>query len=88
MHFVKIILSISLTFFSVFVVGQSHVNVILIDGYTNLPLDNCAITITKKQKPFVEAKRIIRSMPKWTPAEHKGEKVRVQCLLPFNFVLD
>jgi len=32
-----------------------------------------------------EAIRLIKSMPKWTPGEHEGEKVRVRYTLPVNF---
>lgn len=34
-----------------------------------------------------EARRVVRSMPKWTPAEAKGEPVRTVCRIPLNFVL-
>lgn len=34
-----------------------------------------------------EAKRIVRSMPKWTPGETKGKKSRTRCRLPINFQL-
>lgn len=34
-----------------------------------------------------EAKRLVRSMPKWNPGEFKGEKVRVRCRLPIVFEL-
>ena len=34
-----------------------------------------------------EAKRIVRSMPKWTPGEAKGKKSRTRCRLPINFQL-
>jgi protein TonB len=34
-----------------------------------------------------EAKRVVRSMPKWTPAEASGESVRARCRIPINFVL-
>jgi protein TonB len=34
-----------------------------------------------------EAKRIVRSMPKWLPGEGKGKKVRTRCRLPINFQL-
>ena len=34
-----------------------------------------------------EAVRVIKSMPAWIPAENKGEKVRIQFVLPINFVL-
>lgn len=35
-----------------------------------------------------EAKRVVRSMPKWTPGEAKGKKARVRCRLPINFTLN
>lgn len=34
-----------------------------------------------------EAKRVVRSMPSWTPAESSGEAVRARCRIPINFVL-
>jgi len=34
-----------------------------------------------------EAKRIVRSMPKWIPGEAKGKKSRTRCRLPINFQL-
>lgn len=34
-----------------------------------------------------EAKRLIRSMPKWTPGENEGEKARTRCRIPINFSL-
>lgn len=34
-----------------------------------------------------EALRVVESMPKWIPAEHKGEKVAVQLVLPIRFDL-
>lgn len=34
-----------------------------------------------------EAKRVVHSMPKWTPAETGGEAVRARCRIPINFIL-
>ena len=34
-----------------------------------------------------EAKRLVRAMPKWTPALLDGEKVRSSCALPITFIL-
>lgn len=34
-----------------------------------------------------EARRVVRSMPKWEPGESNGEKVRTRCRIPINFVL-
>lgn len=34
-----------------------------------------------------EARRVVRSMPKWTPAEQKGEPVRARARIPINFIL-
>jgi len=34
-----------------------------------------------------EAKRLIKKMPNWTPAEINGSKVRSSCRLPINFTL-
>ena len=34
-----------------------------------------------------EAKRVVSIMPKWAPAEAKGESVRARCRIPINFVL-
>lgn len=35
-----------------------------------------------------EAKRVVRSMPNWTPGEVKGKKVRTKCKLPIVFTLE
>ncbi len=34
-----------------------------------------------------EARRVVRSMPKWEPAEANGEPVRARCRIPINFIL-
>ncbi len=34
-----------------------------------------------------EAVRVIKAMPKWTPAKHNGKIVRMQYILPFKFTL-
>ena len=34
-----------------------------------------------------EAKRVVRSMPKWKPGESKAKKIRTRCRLPINFQL-
>ncbi len=35
-----------------------------------------------------EAKRVVRSMPKWNAGESKGKKARTRCRLPINFTLN
>jgi TonB family protein len=35
-----------------------------------------------------EALRVVKNMPKWTPGEEKGEKVRVVYRMPIKFVLE
>jgi len=35
-----------------------------------------------------EAKRVVRQMPRWSPGEAKGKKVRTRCRLPINFTLN
>lgn len=35
-----------------------------------------------------EAMRVIRGMPKWAPAELKGEKVPMYITTPINFALN
>ncbi|MGJ8661446.1 MAG: energy transducer TonB [Bacteroidota bacterium] len=35
-----------------------------------------------------EAKRVVRSMPKWTAGEAGGKKARTRCRLPINFTLN
>lgn len=35
-----------------------------------------------------EAKRLVRSMPKWSPGEAGGKKARTRCRLPINFTLN
>lgn len=34
-----------------------------------------------------EAKRVVKEMPKWTPAENKGEAARARCRIPISFIL-
>jgi protein TonB len=34
-----------------------------------------------------EARRVVNSMPQWTPAELNGERVRARCRIPINFKL-
>ncbi|SRR5690554_807458 len=34
-----------------------------------------------------EAKRVVKAMPNWIPAEWKGEIVRARCRIPINFIL-
>jgi periplasmic protein TonB len=34
-----------------------------------------------------EAKRVVSMMPKWVPAESKGESVRARCRIPISFIL-
>lgn len=34
-----------------------------------------------------EAVRVVKAMPKWTPAKHKGKRVRMQFNLPIKFTL-
>jgi protein TonB len=35
-----------------------------------------------------EAKRVVRSMPRWNAGEAKGKKARTRCRLPINFTLN
>lgn len=35
-----------------------------------------------------EAKRLVKSMPKWVPGEAAGEKARTRCQIPINFTLN
>ena len=35
-----------------------------------------------------EAKRVVRSMPKWVPGEAGGKKVATRCRLPIVFTLN
>ena len=35
-----------------------------------------------------EAKRVVKSMPKWIPGEAGGKKARTRCRLPINFTLN
>ncbi|MBU2019585.1 MAG: energy transducer TonB [Bacteroidetes bacterium] len=35
-----------------------------------------------------EAKRLVRSMPKWVPGEASGRKAKTRCRLPINFTLN
>ncbi|MCK6694561.1 MAG: M56 family metallopeptidase [Thermoanaerobaculia bacterium] len=48
-------------------------------------------TATLKGEPsaamHLEAARIVKQMPRWLPAEHRGEKVKCQFVLPVRFAL-
>lgn len=48
------------------------------------------IRILKGVSPSLDAEviRILKSMPKWTPGEEKGKKVRVKYALPVKFTLE
>lgn len=35
-----------------------------------------------------EAKRLIRTMPKWKPGEAEGKAVRTRCLMPVVFIIE
>ncbi|HZH86964.1 MAG TPA: TonB family protein [Brumimicrobium sp.] len=35
----------------------------------------------------VEARRVVRKMPRWEPAQSNGEPVRARCRIPINFIL-
>lgn len=35
-----------------------------------------------------EARRLIKTMPKWVPGKMRGTKVRTRCRVPINFTLD
>ena len=47
------------------------------------------VEILKKVSPGIdkEAKRVIESMPKWTPAKNNGKPVRLWFNMPINFTL-
>ena len=47
------------------------------------------IEVVKKAFPSLDAEavRVISGMPKWTPGEQKGQKVRVKYTVPLNFRL-
>lgn len=62
-----------------FVVDEDG-NVLRPTGKMDLPNDS--------QRPLVEeAERVVKSMPKWVPAQHKGKKVRCSLCIPVNFKL-
>jgi TonB family protein len=47
------------------------------------------VKVVKSVDPLLdnEAIRVVKMMPKWTPAENKGEKVNMNYTLPINFKL-
>ena len=61
--------------------------------YLNFIIDNLGdiqqINIIKGVHPLLdnEALRVIKSMPRWTPAEHNGGKIAMIYNLPINFIL-
>jgi len=62
-----------------FVIDESG-NLLRPLGKMDLPNDN--------QRPLIEeAERVVRSMPKWTPAKHKGKAVRCSLCIPVTFSL-
>ena len=53
--------------------------------------DGSASTITVLSSPdnalSREAVRVVKKMPKWTPARHEGKPVRVKFVMPVTFRL-
>ena len=47
------------------------------------------VSVVKEVYPSIDAEaiRVVKSMPKWTPGEQDGEKVRVQFTMPVAFKL-
>jgi len=50
-------------------------------------ISNVAIVKGVSEDLDKEAKRLVRSMPAWSPGEAKGEKARTRCQIPINFTL-
>ncbi len=61
-----------------FVVDESG-KVTRVSGKMDMPND-------VKQPLIDEAVRVVKSMPKWIPAQHKGKTVRCSLCIPVNFV--
>ena len=47
------------------------------------------VTVVDSKNPYLdrEAARVVMSMPKWIPAKHEGQAVRVKYSLPISFQL-
>ncbi len=47
------------------------------------------VQVAKSASPILDAEavRVVRSMPKWKPAEDKGKKIAVRASLPVSFKL-
>lgn len=65
---------------SVNFVVDEHGNVLRPKGQTDMPND--------AKRPLIEeAERVVKSMPKWIPAQHKGKKVSCSLCIPVTFSL-
>lgn len=62
-----------------FVVDEDG-NVLRPSGQIDLPNDS-------KRSLIQEAERVVKSMPKWAPAQHKGKNVSCSLCIPVNFML-
>lgn len=51
-------------------------------------ISNVAVVKSVSNDLDKEAKRLVRSMPKWTPGEAAGERARTRCQIPINFTLN
>jgi protein TonB len=50
-------------------------------------IENVSIMKGVSKEIDIEAKRLVRTMPKWIPGENKGEAVNVRCRIPILFEL-
>ncbi len=65
---------------------QGRVFVCFVVG-TNGAVQNVKVARSVHPLLDAEAVRIVKSMPKWTPGQHRGKTVKVSYTIPINFSL-
>lgn len=65
---------------------QGRVFVCFIIG-TNGAVQNVKVARSVHPLLDAEAVRVVKSMPKWTPGQHRGKTVKVSYTIPINFSL-
>lgn len=65
---------------------QGRVFVCFVIGLTGAVQD---VKIARSVHPLIDAEaiRVVKSMPKWTPGQHRGKTVKVSYTIPINFSL-
>ncbi len=68
--------------------GSSGVVIVSFIVEVDGSLSNIKVLRSVEESLDNEAIRVVKSMPKWNPGKHNGEKVRVNYNLPLRFSLD